>query len=270
MLFRSIERGSKHGVARRRIMDEIEILQGKSPYHQKVYEKRNREEEGYKYADYVAVPADHVVQSFREVNFPEERLFVNPYGVDVSLFQPTILDKEDVYDVLMVGGWSYRKGCDLLVKACLDILKIRLLHVGGQVDYPLPEHPLFTHIDSVDQMKLPAFYKKAKIFCLPSREEGLALVQIQALASGLPIVCSKDSGGRDLHDFIPEEKWIIEMNEFTVEELVNCIKEGLHLAETQEQNIPRNYSGNALNNLTWEAYGKRYNEKIMTVCNPFS
>lgn len=259
-----IERGSKHGVARRRIMDEIELLKGNKPYHQKAYEKENREEEGYAYADYIVIPADHVLQSFKEVGFPINKLFVNQYGVDVSLFSPSILDKSDAYDVLMVGGWSYRKGCDLLGKVCHD-MKIKLLHVGGQVDCPFPDSPYFTHVNSVDQTELPIYYAKGKIFCLPSREEGLALVQIQALASGLPIVCSQDSGGRELWNYIPDKKWVIEMAEFSESELKRCIIKALDLSKCQPQDQPRFYCGKALKQLTWEAYGRRYNDKIEEV-----
>lgn len=259
-----IERGSKHGVARRRILDEIEVLKGNTPYHQKAYENENREEEGYAYADYVTIPADHVLQSFKEVGFPIKKLFVNPYGVDVSLFKPTVLDKNDMYDVLMVGGWSYRKGCDLLGKVCMD-MKLRLLHVGGQVDCPFPNSPCFTHINSVDQTQLPNYYAKGRIFCLPSREEGLAMVQVQALASGLPIVCSKDSGGREFWKYMPEKKWVIEMSEFSEDELKMCIEKALKLADTQPQGQPRSYCGNALQYFTWKAYGRRYNEKIEEV-----
>lgn len=258
-----IERGSKHGYARRKIMDEIDVLRGIKPYHLADYKKNNREEQGYAYADYVAIPADHVLQSFKAVNFPVEKLFTNPYGVDVSLFKPSILAK-DHYDVLMVGGWSYRKGCDLLGEVCAK-MKLRLLHVGGQVDCPFPDNPYFTHIDPVDQMELPQYYKKGKIFCLPSREEGLALVLIQALASGLPIVCSKDSGGRELWKFIPDRKWIIELAELTEEELKRCLSQALTLAENQSIGIPRSYCGDALKQLTWEAYGCRYNEKLQEI-----
>lgn len=259
-----IERGSKHGVARRRIMDEIEILRGEKPYHQKAYEKKNREDDGYKYTDYVTIPADHVLRSFKEVNFPMNKLFINNYGVDVSLFRPSILDTNDTYDVLMVGGWSYRKGCDLLGKVCSD-LRLKLLHVGGQVDCPFPDSPYFTHINPVDQTELPQYYKKARIFCLPSREEGLALVQVQALASGLPIVCSKDSGGREFWNYIPDKKWVIEMSEFSANELARCIQKALDVANSQPVGIPRSYCGDALKQLTWEAYGKRYNDKIEEV-----
>jgi glycosyltransferase involved in cell wall biosynthesis len=164
----------------------------------------------------------------------------------------------------MVGQWCYRKGCDLLTEACLHILKKKLLHVGSVVDCPLPNHPLFTHVDSVNEPQLVNYYMQAKIFALPSREEGLALVQPQALICGLPIVCSKDTGGRDLRNFLDDRKWIIEMPETTVECLAECIMKALALADTQPEG-KRNYAGKAIEQLTWEAYGKRYNENIFRI-----
>ena len=50
---------------------------------------------------------------------------------------------------------------------------------------------------------LRSFYGAAHVFALASREEGLAVVQVQALASGLPLVCSDRSGGSDLAS-VPE------------------------------------------------------------------
>jgi glycosyltransferase involved in cell wall biosynthesis len=156
----------------------------------------------------------------------------------------------------MVGGWSYRKGCDLIIEACKNF-KVRFLHVGGIVDMEFPPDKNFTHIDSVDEMWLVQYYNQAKVFVLPSQEDGFGMVLSQALACGLPIVCSKNTGGRDLRNFLDDKKWIIEMQETTVECLVECIREALALADTQFEG-KRDYAGDAIKHLTWEAYGKRY------------
>jgi glycosyltransferase involved in cell wall biosynthesis len=158
----------------------------------------------------------------------------------------------------MVGGWSYRKGCDLIVEAVRK-LKLRLLHVGGIVDLEFPQDKNFTHHNSVNQWELVNYYAQAKVFVLPSREDGFGMVLSQALACGLPIVCSKDTGGRDLREYLDDKKWIIEMPEYTADCLADCIVQALQLAASQPAGI-RNYAGDAIQNLTWEAYGKRYYE----------
>ena len=46
--------------------------------------------------------------------------------------------------------------------------------------------------------ELARFYAEADAFVLASREEGLAYVLAQALASGLPVICTDRTGGADL------------------------------------------------------------------------
>ena len=44
---------------------------------------------------------------------------------------------------------------------------------------------------------LPKYYSKSSVFSIPSIHDGLALVIPQALACGLPIICTKNSGGAE-------------------------------------------------------------------------
>jgi glycosyltransferase involved in cell wall biosynthesis len=78
---------------------------------------------------------------------------------------------------------------------------VALIHVGSLVDVPFPKHARFVHHDPVPQWRLKDFYAAAHVFALASRQEGLAMVQCQALASGLPLVCTDRSGGIDLAAF---------------------------------------------------------------------
>jgi glycosyltransferase involved in cell wall biosynthesis len=75
---------------------------------------------------------------------------------------------------------------------------VRLIHVGALGDAPFPNHLRFVHHEPVPQWKLKCFYGAAHVFVLASREEGLAMVLCQALASGLPLVCTDRTGGSDL------------------------------------------------------------------------
>jgi glycosyltransferase involved in cell wall biosynthesis len=247
-----LERGSKHILEQKRILESIPSLQKKKPV---LDIDVKREMQGYELADFVSIPSQHVKESFLSHNYSAEKLFINPYGVNLQNFY-SIQGVARKYDVIMVGAWSYRKGCDLIIDACRQ-LKVSFLHVGGIVDVKFPSDENFIHINSVDELQLVQYYNQAKVFVLPSIEEGLALVQVQALACGLPVVCSKDTGGRDLRNFLDDTKWIIEMQETTVECLVECIREALALADTQSEG-KRNYAGDAIKHLTWGAYGKRY------------
>jgi len=78
----------------------------------------------------------------------------------------------------------------------------------------------------------------------------------------LPIVCSQHTGGWDLNQMLDDKKWIVEMQATTVDELVRCINEALTLYHTVPEGTLRNYASQSLEQLSWEAYGKRYNDFI--------
>ena len=251
-----LEWGSKHIQEQQRILSLIPNLYQQDEYF------TIRSLDGYQLADYISIASDHVKKSFMDRGIPKQKLIQNPYGVDLSQFSPTEIYEKQSFDLIMVGGWSYRKGCDLLIEF-FKTTNLTLLHVGPIIDLPFPIIQNMTHFDPVNQKQLIEFYNKAKIFVLPSREEGLAMVQCQALACGLPIVCSKDTGGRDLRDILDDKKWIIEMDDFSINSLNDSIKKALKLADSQKG--IRDYAGSAIDNLTWKAYGERYNMNLMKI-----
>lgn len=250
-----IERGSKHIMEQKLILDSIPSNKGKVTVP---YWHIPREIEDYDMADYIAVASQHVVRSMLKYGYSKSKLFVNPYGVDLTMFHPANdLTKE--YDVIMVGGWSYRKGCDLIVNA-IKQSDYHFLHVGSIVDMSFPKgDKRFTHIDAVDQSQLVNYYNRAKIFVLPSREEGLAMVQAQAIACNLPLIGSKDSGAEDLKAIVEKPNYITIIEDFTPESVLKAIRVALEQYENMKGVI---YAGNAINQLTWEAYGKRYSDFI--------
>ncbi len=247
-----MERGSKHILEQKRIMEEI-CGADSLPVPQFNVE---RELQGYELADYISIASMHVERSFLLHGFPKERLFRNPYGTDLSMFAP-LPDVKKEFDVIMVGGWSRRKGCDILIEALKDTA-YKFLHVGGLVDMEFPTLPNFVHIDSVDQRELIQYYNKAKVAVLASKEEGLAMVQGQAIACGLPLVCTEDTGGEDLRDFLDNElkKFVIVVKGVTVKKIKFAIDEAIGLCS--ELPVNRDYMRRAKDDISWRAYGKRY------------
>ena len=210
---------------------------------------------------FVAAPrkaSQHVVRSMLKFGYPKEKLFVNPYGVDLSMFYPDDKVKKE-YDVIMVGGWSYRKGCDLIVDA-IKQSNYRFLHVGSIVDMEFPQgDERFTHIDAVDQKQLVNYYNKSKLFVFPSREDGFGMVLSQAVACNLPIVGSKDCGAPDLKEMVELPEYIKLIDEYTPQAIKKAIDESLVTYETLKGKV---YAGDAISQLTWKAYGERYSEFI--------
>ena len=56
---------------------------------------------------------------------------------------------------------------------------------------------------------MPDVYSKADIFVLPSLSEGMSLVGLEAMAAGLPLLCSQNCGVNDVV-IENENGWILE------------------------------------------------------------
>jgi glycosyltransferase involved in cell wall biosynthesis len=250
-----LERGSRHILSQREILDRsptAETVPANDVY---------RELAGYGLADQITVPASHVVESFVERGFPRERLFHNPFGVAVEMFKPTPPPSAAAQQtIIMTGTWSWRKGCDVLLEAWRNLPGVRLLHVGPVGDLPLPSDPGFEHVASVPQHKLPDYYAQAEVFALASREEGLALVQVQALASGLKVVCTTRTGGEDLQRGAAPGSIVAVQPDDPVQ-LAAALREAL--SERPPPGVARDRLGSARSDYSWTAYARRYEARIL-------
>jgi len=128
------------------------------------------------------------------------------------------------------------------------------------MDAALPSLDGFMHFDKVDQPKLLEFYRQAHVFALASREEGLATVQIQALAAGLPLVCTTRTGGEDLREGLsnPEAIRVVAPDD------PGALAEALAGALDYSRRLTglRDLLGPARERYSWAAYARRYDEKL--------
>jgi glycosyltransferase involved in cell wall biosynthesis len=257
-----IERGSRHILSQKEILDAIRAPAGRKTTVPD-YAVR-RELASYEIADIIVVPSRHAKRSFIERGVTLEKLFRNPYGVDLSMFPPTPAPSPDPPTVIYVGSWSLRKGCDVLTEAWQKLKGVKLIHVGPYGDEPIPRESGFQHYGPVDQERLADFYAKAHVFAIASREEGLSLVQAQALACGLPVVCTDRTGGEDLSEFLDDPSSITVVSIEDSDSLANAIHESLDRA--CRMNGVRDLLGQAREKLSWRAYGERY-DRALQMCN---
>ncbi|MNS01980.1 Alpha-monoglucosyldiacylglycerol synthase [compost metagenome] len=197
-----LERGSSHIEAQSDLLTNAYANLGLNwePTPPSVVAQEVRE---YQQADCIVVPSSFVYNTFRAKGVPADRLLLNPFGADVRKFQPGER-RDEVFRVLYVGTLSVRKGIHDLVAAFMqaNIPNSELCLVGGAT----PETPrLLAEADHrvrcighLPQAKLIDFYQDSAVFVMPSIEEGMAMVQLQAQATGLPLICTRNTGGEDL------------------------------------------------------------------------
>jgi glycosyltransferase involved in cell wall biosynthesis len=137
---------------------------------------------------------------------PRKKLSLGWPGIDTKLFHPQARFPEEGY-ILSVGRHSDpRKNLRLLLEAYGRLHQRlpnvpRLLLVGGEplsADWTLAvEWGIADHIDvrvNVTSEVLASLYRRASLFVLSSDEEGLGIVLLEAMASGLPVVSTRCGG----------------------------------------------------------------------------
>jgi glycosyltransferase involved in cell wall biosynthesis len=246
-----LHRGSRHILSQKEILEAIPSMPRPAVPEFDV----RRELWGYDFADVVCVPSRHVERSFLERDFPAQKLFRNPYGVDLTMFPPTPKPGNKMPTLVFVGMWSLRKGCDVLAEVVRG-RPWRLIHVGAMADALVPQMPNFESRGFVQQSKLAEIYREADVFVHPSREEGLSVVQAQALSCGLPLVCTDRTGGEDLAEFLGDPSWVTVVPPDDVAALRAGIEQALARAGTQTG--VRNILGAARERVSWRAYGERH------------
>jgi phosphatidylinositol alpha-1,6-mannosyltransferase len=159
---------------------------------------------------------------------PETRIRVIEPVVDLRKFQPQAPSPAlrrryrlgDGPVLLTVCRLVRRKGVDLVIEALAHLAPahpyLRYLVVGAGPErrnletlarrHGVAERVIFA--GSVPEEELPAHYHLASVFVMPSRHlgaeasvEGLGLVYLEAMASGLPVVAGRSGGVPDIvHD----------------------------------------------------------------------
>lgn len=253
-----VERSSVH------ILEQRDILQ-RIPGTRADFADRFRYERelvSYALADTITVPAQHVYDSFIARGFRPEQLFLNPFGVSLDTFKPTPAPARDARPtILTTGSWSLQKGCDVLVEAWRKLPGVRLLHVGSVVDCQLPDDPLFEHVDAVPQRELPRYYAQGHVFVLASRQEGLAVVQAQALACGLPLVCTTMTGGAQLKPWTRDPDAVRVVAPDDADALASAL--GAALSQLPPPGSLRDPLGSFRAELAWPASARRYERRLL-------
>jgi starch synthase len=253
-----LERGSRH------ILSQDEILAGIPGAERPSLLAIRRELAGYTLADRVVIPSHHVAESFRRDGSGYAKLFYNPYGVDLGMF-PLCAKKAPTEPIsfLFVGTWCLRKGCDVLTGAIMQVPGVRLTHVGAIADLDFPTgDDRFVHVDPVPQPELSRFYAAADVFVLASREDGFGVVLSQALASGLPVICTDLTGGPDLAHTGALAVRITVVPAGDRDALAGAIAAWCDRLRARADLPP--LAATDRETLSWATYGRRYSDELLS------
>lgn len=195
-----LERGSTHIRHQTRVLTDEYRRYGinLNPTPEEIIERELAE---YEAADAIMTPSRFAAETFIAEGIGRNKLLINPFGVDAATYLSAPRPAAERPTILFVGRIGPRKGVATLLRAFAPLAKRARLMIVGPVE---PGFESILKTAPLDGVVLPGpkpsatmakIYADADIFCLPSIEEGLALVILQAMAAGLPVVTTEESGG---------------------------------------------------------------------------
>ncbi len=172
------------------------------------------------YANIIISPSEYFIEESRFLRKYKDKIIAIPNGINIKEFDVPYLKEEcreklgliDKNIILFVGNIHPYKGTDVLIKAMPKIVKhvpdTELVFVGKGVmknalemlSKRLGVENYVKFAGFVEDGLKPFYYNAADVFCLPSTmsTESFGIVNLEAMACGVPIVASKVGGIPDV------------------------------------------------------------------------
>lgn len=253
-----LHKGSSHYLLQKMLMEEEFETWGHS---HRVNDPRTLEKhfQEIEEADFVSIPSRFVMKSFTDQGFPKEKLICIPYGVDLERFRP-VQKEDETFRIIFCGNASLQKGTPYLFKAFEELnLKDAELWLVGTVKPEIRrllkkmDTSRIFHKGPFNEFQLFKYYSQGSVFCLPSIQDGFGVVITQAMACGLPVITTTNTGGPDV---VRNERdgFIVPIRD------VAALKEKI-LFLYENPGVQKEMGDSALarvtNNFTWDHYGEK-------------
>ncbi|MGR3301662.1 MAG: glycosyltransferase family 4 protein [Candidatus Scalindua sp.] len=225
----------------------------------------------YQEADYITVLSSYVLRTFLEKGIPREKLILVPSGVDTDLFKQ-VEKKDALFRIIYVGALGVKKGTHYLLDAfySLGLPNSELWLIGNIENGFQPVLEKYQNMEKhkvffVPNRDIHKYYSKGSVFVLPSLEEGLARVIMEAMACCLPVIVTVNTGGEDvvrdnIDGFVIPNQDIVALKEKII-----------YMYEHKEirERMGQNGRQRILQGFIWDAYTERminvYNKIIKTI-----
>lgn len=236
---------------------------GADAHHQPTIEKlRNSYKKSFDYASAIICVSKYMYDALLKLGAPQEKLFLNPYGVDLDKFE--ITHPENNPPILFFAGrFVAKKAPDIVIKAFSIVKKeikdsklimagdgpllaeskllAQSLNLQNDIEFP----GVYTHDKVMESLKKVRAFVQHSVTALDGDSEGTPNSILEASACGLPVISTKHAG---INEAVINGKTGLLSNEFDndtfARNMLDVLKEpklASELGKKGAQHIRENY-----------------------------
>lgn len=222
-------------------------------------------------ADYYLAPSKVVRDSLVYCGADVNKIKLVPYGADCNKFaySERRVDINAPLRLIFVGIVNHRKGIHHLLNVCRklgsNIVQVNLIGAYDSSDDLYQKYKNDSNISFcgfIGHDRLSKMYQESDVFVLPSLGEGMAMVIMEAMSCGLPVIISDKTGGNDAITNGVEGFEIEAGNEEDLEKRIIWFYNNKDKLPEMGRNARKKAE-----HYSWSAYEKGLEEAIREICN---
>lgn len=156
----------------------------------------------FKSADTIICYTEEEKTMLKQLGIDSDKIVVIHNGTDTNMFVPGGKEKNNT-QILWIGRFTPGKGVEYLIDAFNTLIKdfpdVKLNMIGkgplkNEIEQKIRDLDLCGSInikEFVPNTDLPETYQSSDVFVLPSLDEGVPRTILEAMACGVPVVCTE-------------------------------------------------------------------------------
>lgn len=189
----------------RRVAAEYERLEMTPPKPATQERRVELQEQTFKECDQILAISSFVEESLVDAGFPAEKISVSPLGVDVKAY-PTVSDEanDEPFTALYIGSVTLAKGVPHLLEAWQqngwgtdDTAQLLLCGNVSSAMWEVLSNYEFDNVRTPGFVDPREYHQRASVFVFPSISDGYGKASLEAMAAGLPVITTDQTGARD-------------------------------------------------------------------------
>ena len=221
-------------------------------------------------ADLILVNSDFVKETLVRYGYQKSKVEVVYLGVREDFYSlKSEYKRSKTLNILFTGSFEIRKGAEYILKAmqvldnCGFSYTLTVVGSNSEANDILKKFPIkyLNLVGHVPQDELVDYLSVADIYLFPSLAEGCAVSAMEAMAAGLPVIVTKESG-------VPVDDHIngLEVPSKDVQRIVDAIFE-LESDEELRKKIGSNAAKTIANNYSWDLYSEKVKGLYLDLVN---